>query len=193
MEVAKIYTQFHTELLRYVKSKVRSAEDAEDILQNVFIKITNGIGSLSEDVKLKSWLFTVTRNTIIDYYRVNAARKNVTPSEEIQEYIPESDDVDSTKGLEQCMSSMINLLPEAYREIIIESEIKGVKQKDLAEKYGVAYPSMRSKVQRGRERLKQLFYNCCHISTDVRGNIIDADRKDNCGDACNPCSKIGES
>ncbi len=192
MEVAKIYTQFHTELLRYVKSKVRSAEDAEDILQNVFIKITSGIGSLSDDVKLKSWLFTVTRNTIIDYYRINANRKKVTTSDEIHEDIPEMDDVDSTKGLEQCMSSMINLLPEAYRQIIIESEIKGVKQKDLAEKYGVAYPSMRSKVQRGRERLKQLFYNCCHITTDVRGNIIDADRKDNCGDACNPCSKIGE-
>lgn len=193
MEVGRIYTQFHTELLRYVKSKVSSAEDAEDLIQNVFIKITSGIGSLSDDVKLKSWLFTVTRNTIIDYYRLNANRKKVTTSDEIHEDIPEVDDVDSTKGLEQCMSSMINLLPEEYRQIIIESEIKGVKQKDLAEKYGVAYPSMRSKVQRGRERLKQLFYNCCHISTDVRGNIIDADRKDDGGDACNPCSKIGES
>ena len=193
MEVGKIYTQFHTELLRYVKSKVRSTEDAEDILQNVFIKITSSIDNLSDHVKLKGWLFTITRNTIIDYYRVNANKKNETPSEEIHEDIPELDDVDSTKGLDQCMGSMISLLPEEYREIIIESEINGVKQKKLAEKYGIAYPSMRSKVQRGRERLKQLFYNCCHISTDVRGNIIDAQGKGNCGGPCNPCSTIGES
>lgn len=191
MEVTTIYTQFHTELLRYVKSKVRSPEDAEDILQNVFIKITSGVGNLSEDVKLKSWLFTVTRNTIIDYYRVHSNKKNVTTSEEIQEDIPELDGDDSTKGLDQCIGSMISLLPDEYREIIIESEIKGVKQKDLAERYGIAYPSMRSKVQRGRERLKQLFHNCCHISTDVRGNIIDAQGKGNCG-PCDPRSTIGD-
>ena len=193
MEVGTIYTQFHTELLRYVKSKVRSVEDAEDILQNVFIKITSGIDKLSEDVKLKSWIFTITRNSIIDYYRVNANKKNVITSDEINKDIPELDNDDSTKGLDQCMGSMISLLPDEYREVIIESEINGVKQKELADKYGIPYPSMRSKVQRGRERLKQLFHNCCHISTDVRGNIIDAHGKGNCGSPCNPCSTIGES
>jgi RNA polymerase sigma-70 factor, ECF subfamily len=193
MEVGTIYKQFNAELLRYLKRKVRSAEDAEDILQNVFIKITSGIDKLSEDVKLRSWIFTITRNSIIDYYRVNANKKNVITSEEINEDIPELDNDDSTKGLDQCMSSMISLLPEEYREIIIESEINGVKQKDLAEKYGIAYPSMRSKIQRGRDRLKQLFLNCCHIATDVRGNIIDAQGKENCGGPCNPCSNIGES
>ncbi len=88
------------------------------------------------------------------------------------------------------MSSMIGLLPDDYREIIIESEIKGVKQKDLADKYGMAYPSIRSKVQRGRERLKQLFNNCCHIETDKLGNVIEAQGKTDCGGPCNPCSGI---
>jgi RNA polymerase sigma-70 factor, ECF subfamily len=193
MEVETIYAQFNAELLRYVKSKVRSAEDAEDILQNVFIKITSGIDKLSDDMKLKSWIFTITRNSIIDYYRTNATKKNVITSEDINEDFPELDNDDPTKGLDQCMGSMISLLPEEYREIIIESEINGIKQKDLAVKYGIAYSSMRSKVQRGRERLKQLFHNCCHISTDVRGNIIDAQGKENCGGPCNPCSTNSQS
>ena len=188
MEVATIYTRFHTELLRYIKSKVRSSEDAEDILHNVFIKISTGIDKLTEDVKLKNWIFTITRNAIIDYYRVNASRKEMTPTEEISENIPESEDLDTTKGLDQCMSSMIGLLPDEYRNIIIESEINGVKQKDLADKYGIAYPSMRSNVQRGRERLKQLFFNCCHIATDARGNVMEEKGKGNCGVPCNPCS-----
>lgn len=187
MEVGAIYKQFHTELLRYVKRKVRSTEDAEDILQNVFIKISSGIANLSEDEKLKSWIFTITRNAIIDYYRVNASNKTVTTSEKISEEIPGLDDNDFTMGLDQCMGSMIAMLPEEYKDIIIESEINGIKQKDLAERYGIAYVSMRSKVQRGRERLKQLFYDCCHISTDARGNIMDAQGKGNCG-PCNPCA-----
>lgn len=188
MEVAGIYKTFRSEILGYIKSKIRSREDAEDILQNVFIKISANLDKLAgEDVKLKSWIFTITRNAIIDYYRINANKKKVAVTEEISEDILEpEEDSDPTKGLDQCMSSMIGLLPDDYRDIIIESEIKGVKQKDLADKYGMAYPSMRSKVQRGRERLKQLFHNCCHIETDKLGNVMEAQGKTDCGGPCNP-------
>lgn len=190
MEVAGIYKQFHSELLSYIKSKVRSREDAEDILQNVFVKMSLGIAKLDEDVKIKNWIFTVTRNTIIDYYRVNANKKKLAVNEEFDDQIPEVEEIDQTKGLDQCMGSMIGLLPDEYRDIIVESEIKGVKQKDLADKYGMAYPSMRSKVQRGRERLKQLFHNCCHIETDKLGNVMEAQEKSDCGGPCKPCSGI---
>jgi RNA polymerase sigma-70 factor (ECF subfamily) len=174
-------------MLGYVKSKIRSKEDAEDILQNVFIKISSNVDKLDEDVKLKNWIFTITRNAVIDYYRVNANRKKVGVTEEIDENIFEAEDTDPTKGLDQCMHTMIGLLPEEYRDIITESEIKGIKQKDLAEKYGIAYPSLRSRVQRGRERLKQLFYNCCNIETDTRGNVMGVEGKTDCGEPCNPC------
>jgi RNA polymerase sigma-70 factor (ECF subfamily) len=191
MEVAGIYKQFHSELLGYIKRKVRSREDAEDILQNVFIKISSNLDKLTEDVKLKNWIFTITRNAVIDYYRINANKKKVAINEEINDGILEpEEDFDPTKGLDQCMNSMIGLLPDEYRDIIIESELKGVRQKDLADKYGIAYPSMRSKVQRGRERLKQLFYNCCHIETDKLGNVIEAQGKTDCAGPCNPCSGI---
>jgi RNA polymerase sigma-70 factor (ECF subfamily) len=186
MEVTTIYKEFHSDLLRYVKSKVRSREDAEDILQNVFIKISSNVNKLTEDVKIKNWLFTITRNTIIDYYRANANKSKVAIGDDIEEQLFDSDDPDPTKGLDRCMNSMISLLPEEYRTIIIDSEITGIKQKDLAEKYGIAYPSMRSRVQRGRERLKQLFYNCCHIETDKLGNIIEAKSKNDCAGPCNP-------
>ena len=187
MEVTNIFKQFHVELLGYIRSKIRSREDAEDILQNVFIRISSNVDKLSEEVKLKNWIFTITRNAIIDYYRMNATRKKVAVQEEINDDIIESDDPDPTKGLDQCMSSMIGLLPEEYRDIIIESEINGVKQKDLALRYGIPYPSLRSKVQRGRERLKQLFYNCCHIETDKLGNVIEARGKADCAGPCTPC------
>jgi RNA polymerase sigma-70 factor (ECF subfamily) len=188
MEVSAIYNQFHQQLLGYVRSKIRSKEDAEDILQNVFIKISSNVDKINEEVKLKNWIFAITRNAIIDYYRANATKKKMAVTEELDDDIFEADDPDPTKGLDQCMGSMIGLLPEEYRDIIIDSEIKGIKQKDLAEKYGIAYPSMRSRVQRGRERLKQLFQNCCHIETDIRGNVLDARGKSDCGGPCEPCA-----
>jgi RNA polymerase sigma-70 factor (ECF subfamily) len=102
--------------------------------------------------------------------------------------IPAAENQDSTQGLDQCINRMIALLPDEYRDIIIDSEIKGIKQKDLADHYGLAYPSIRSRVQRGRERLKQLFYNCCHIETDSRGNVMNAQSRNACDSPCDPCS-----
>jgi RNA polymerase sigma-70 factor, ECF subfamily len=186
MEIAQIYSDFRQSLFSFIRSRVRSKEDAEDILQNVFLKMSSNVDRLSDDEKLASWMYAITRNSIIDYYRFNAKRSNVAVSPAIEENLPEELDSDPTKGLDQCMISMINLLPADYRAIIIDSEIKGIKQKDLAEKYGIAYPSMRSRVQRGRERLKQLFYNCCHIQTDRLGQIMDVKGKSDCG-SCDPC------
>jgi len=187
MEVTSIYKQFHSELLGFVKSKIRSKEDAEDVLQNVFIRISSNVDKLNDDVKLKNWIFTITRNAIIDYYRVSATKRKVAVVDEIDENILNSTDPDPTKGLDQCMNTMIQQLPDEYREIIIDAEMKGIKQKDLADKYGLAYPSMRSRVQRGRERLKQLFYSCCHIETDNLGNIVEAKGRTDCDGPCKPC------
>jgi RNA polymerase sigma-70 factor (ECF subfamily) len=186
MEVAGIYTQFSRALLTFIRSKIKSKEDAEDILQNVFIKISANVNKLSEKEKLQSWVFTITRNAIIDYYRVNATKKNILMGEDLAQQVLEEENSDNTKGLDQCMSSMIELLPEEYRNIIIDSELNGIRQKDLAEKYGIAYPTMRSRVQRGRERLKQLFYNCCHIKVDSHGNILEAQKKSDCKSPCEP-------
>lgn len=186
MEIAGIYTEFHRALLVYVQSKIRSKEDAEDILQNVFAKISANADSLSGKDKIQNWLFTVTRNAVIDYYRVNAKKKNVELNKSISEQLLEEEITDPTKGLDNCVSTMIALLPEEYKGIVEDAEIHGISQKELAEKYNMAYSSMRSRVQRGRERLKQLFYNCCHIKTDTHGNVLHAQGLPDCESPCRP-------
>jgi RNA polymerase sigma-70 factor (ECF subfamily) len=191
MKVAEIYTEFRQSLLSFIQSKVRSREDAEDILQNVFVKISSGINKLSDNEKLTSWVYTITRNSIIDYYRADRSKRNVVVNAFVEKNMPEEGNPDPTGGLDQCMNAMINLLPDDYRNVIIDSEIKGIKQKELASKYDMPYPSMRSRVQRGRERLKQLFYNCCHIQTDMFGNVMNVRSKSCDGGPCNPCNSTG--
>lgn len=186
MEIGGIYTEFYQSLLGYVRTKIRSKEDAEDILQNVFVKISANANSLSEKDKVKNWLFTVTKNAVIDYYRSNGRKHNIQLEEKLADQFIEEESVDPTKGLDHCVSSMIRLLPDEYRDIVEDAELRGIKQKDLAEKYNMAYPSMRSRVQRGRERLKQLFHNCCHIQTDTRGNVMKVQGRQDCKTPCNP-------
>ena len=180
MELATIYSQFHQALLRFIKSKVNNHHDAEDILQNVFIKISSGINDLSRKEKLQSWIYTIARNSIIDYYRVAGNKKDVVMRDDISESFTLEEYNDTTKGLDCCLMNFMNLLPEEYKDLIIDVELNGVKQKELAQKYNLAYPSIRSRVQRGREKFKQLLLNCCSIESDNRGNILNVVSRGTC-------------
>lgn len=171
MELASIYTQFHQSLLGFIKSKVNNHQDAEDIVQNVFIKVATGLGDVNRIEKLQSWIYAIARNAIIDYYRSNNGKTRLSAEEHA---VDKSDDeyIDTTKGLDCCLLDFVNRLPEEYRDLIIDVEIHGMKQKDLAGKYELAYPTLRSRVQRGREKLKQILLDCCHVQWDTRGNIL---------------------
>jgi RNA polymerase sigma-70 factor (ECF subfamily) len=186
MEVTGLYHQFHQSLYNYIRAKVRTVEDAQDILQTVFTKITVHADTLSGKEKIQHWIFTITRNTIIDYYRMNAGKRALPVTDGFEDQLKDESSVDSTKGLDLCLHNLIALLPDDYRDIIMDSEIRGVPQKSLAEKYNMAYSSLRSRVQRGRERLKQILHTCCHIQVDRHGNILEARLKDSCNSPCSP-------
>ena len=187
MQLNKIHKQFHSTLFNYVIHRVKDRDDAADILQEIFIKIAYKIDTLKDEEKLKSWIFTIARNSIIDYYRKNGKTQNHDLTDNLAETTISKEDPDVTKGLDKCLKGFIQKLPEEYKHIIIDSEIKGIKQKDLAEKYAMAYPSVRSRVQRGRKQLKELLLSCCKIEADSRGNILQSTQKDNCGDVCGTC------
>jgi RNA polymerase sigma-70 factor (ECF subfamily) len=187
MEIASIHSQFYKVLYSYIAGRIKNKDDAADILQEVFIKIAANLSSLTNKDKLKSWIFSITRNAIIDYYRKSKQRFQTDISDEILDELTEEKEEDVTKGLDKCLLNFIDRLPVEYRGIIVDSELKGVKQKDLVDKYDLAYPSVRSRVQRGRTRLKQMLLNCCKIEADSRGNIIKATLKKNHTGNCGPC------
>lgn len=190
MKLDAIYTEFHNVLLGFIKSKVSNHEDAEDIVQNVFLKVSNGLGELNKKEKLQSWIYAIARNSIIDYYRANANKKNLSIKEETSESFTNEEYIDTTKGLDCCLIDIVNQLPDEYRDIIIDVEINSAKQKDLVEKYKLAYPTIRSRVQRGREKLKQLLLECCNIKWDTRGNILEVQSKSGCvSDEGGDCKK----
>ena len=182
MEVAAIYTQYHQVLLGFIKSKINNYRDAEDILQNVFIRVATGVNDLKRKEKLQSWIYAIARNAIIDYYRKGTNNKPLLLEEETANIFTDEEYHDTTKGLDCCLIDFVNQLPEEYRDIIIDVEMKGLKQKDIAIKYNLAYPTIRSRVQRGREKLRQILLDCCHIKWDNRGNILDVKSGMSCGE-----------
>jgi RNA polymerase sigma-70 factor, ECF subfamily len=187
MELADVYNKFRKSLFSYIYSKINNREDAEDILQNVFVKMHTNIETLSDKEKIQNWLYRITRNAIIDYYRSKANKKRkLELTEKFPADLEEERSSDNTKGMDRCLRDFIDQLPEEYKSIIIDSELKGISQKELSRKYDLEYVTLRSRVQRGRQRLHKMFTNCCSIQADKFGNIIGVNYKGSCESSCGP-------
>lgn len=174
MATEEIWDQFHDQLLSFIKSKVSNQEIAEDILQDVFIKIHTKQEGLKAKNKLTSWIYQITRNSIIDHYK---KRKDYS-SEVID--TPEALLI-SNPNIEflNCLIPFVNKLPSPYQEAIRKTSLEGMSQKEYAAINNLSYSAAKSRVQRGREKLKKLFVNCCDLKSDKYGNII-SDKKDDC-------------
>ncbi|MFW2438148.1 MAG: RNA polymerase sigma factor SigZ [Arenicellales bacterium] len=169
----RIWYEYHIKLSTFIRSKV--AEDVvDDILQDVFVKIHTRLDSLKENVKLESWLYQITRNTVIDYYR---SRK---PTEQLPDWIeqPEPNEEEIIrKELSSCLESMVNELPDKYREAVQLSEMENKTQKEVAEMKDISLSGAKSRIQRGRILLKTMLYDCCQIEINKNNQLVSYDKK----------------
>lgn len=172
MNIEEIWKAFSEPLKSFIKKRVRSEHDVDDILQIVFIKIFKNLDSLKEDQKLQAWIYQITRNGIIDYYR----KEKLHVSEDFANYMESDgafDGPDVVNELSACIRPMVIELPVKYKEALELTEFHGLTQKQLSEKLGLSFSGAKSRVQRGREKLKILLLECCHFEFDRLGHIID--------------------
>lgn len=177
-EVTTIWINFHKELKAFILNKTRNSADTDDILQDVFIKIIRNIDKVNQAENLKNYLYGIVRNSINDYFK---NKKIASTSVEIVEKITEEDTQSLNRTIaECCIKPFINKLPNDYREALLLTEFQNISQKELAEKLNISYSGAKSRVQRGREKLKQLIQDCCSYESDNYGNLIAIENK-NCG------------
>lgn len=172
MDFHRIYEQFDDQLRRFIHGRVADPAAADDILQDVYLRIHAKIGGLREGDRLESWIYQIARNAIVDHYR----RKR--PVEELPEQVAmladeeeEPDEVLAT--LAASVETMLSCLPDQYREALEFTELRGMSQVELAKALGLSVSGAKSRVQRARDRLKQAFLECCHFELDRHGRVID--------------------
>ncbi|AGF78021.1 RNA polymerase, sigma subunit, SigZ [Desulfocapsa sulfexigens DSM 10523] len=168
-----IWHEYHMKLTAFIRGKV--AEDVvDDLLQDVFIKIHTRIDSLKENKKLESWLYQITRNTVIDYYRSRRPTKNLP--DWIEQ--PQHDEKETIrKELSSCLEPMVKELPDKYREAVRLSELEHKNQKEIAEMENISLSGAKSRVQRGRALLKTMLHDCCQIEINHNNTLVSYKKK----------------
>ena len=164
-----IWQEFAGKLDRFIRARVADASTAEDIRQDVFVKIQSRLDQLKEPAKLEGWIYLIARNAIIDHYRL---RKETVPVPETLAVEPQTDNGE-VEELKAAFRRMIYSLPEPHREALVLTEFEGLTHQQLADRLGLSLSGAKSRVQRGRDQLKQRLHECCTFEFDRRGKVID--------------------
>ena len=183
--IEQIWKEYHTKLHSFIQKRVGDASTADDILQEVFIRIMSRIDTLKESNKMQSWIYQIARNAIIDHYRAHKTMEELPETLTAEEVEPGEK---ARQEIESCLLPMIQSLPEHYRQAVMLSEIEGLTQKEAAKKQGISLSGAKSRVQRGRAMVKEMLLGCCHFEFDRLGRVIDYEQKGNaCGKTCRKC------
>ena len=161
-----VWNQTQDKLKSFVFRYTRDKALAEDIVQDVFLKVHAKLGQLKESDKLAGWIFQIARNTITDYFRNKSKTINPNDIDWEAEKIPLNDCVAG------CLQDMMTTLPEKYRNALELTEFKNLSQLELANELGISYSGAKSRVQRARQMLKEKMDSAYRIKFDSYGNVI---------------------
>jgi RNA polymerase sigma-70 factor, ECF subfamily len=160
------WDNLYKELVLFVQTKVKDKPTAEDIVQDVFIKVHTKSDQLKEADKISGWIYQITRNAVADHFR--SASRNVEPvNVNWDSHYNELNDC-----VMHCLQALMTTLPDKYRVPLELAELENLSQYELAERLNISYSGARSRVQRGRKMLKEKLDALYLIKTDHYGNVI---------------------
>ena len=192
IDASSLWTAFAPPLRAFLARRVPPGVEADDLLQDVFLRVIKRLDSLRSTERPEAWLFQIARNALRDSLRTRQRKDGRTDSLEID--LPAETDTaavpESEEELAPCLTPMIARLAEPYRTAIELTTIQGLSQPAAARQLGITVSGMKSRVQRGREQLRKMLVRCCEISVDVRGGVSDFHLRS--ADACSCDDKASQ-
>ena len=181
----QIWVELKTNLYRFIARRAASDADADDILQNVFFKIHTQIDRLRDTSKIHSWVYRITRNAIVDYYRSRRADLSFDAAPDIfdvaQDETPKAEA--ERREIIACLKPMVDRLSPDYREALQMSDLQGITQAEVAARLQLSVSGAKSRVQRARGQVRNMLMNCCQMQFDRLGRPVAIDNA-NCGSTC---------
>ena len=177
---AEAWTSFHDGLLRYLRRRLPTEADAEDVLQDVFLRIHEGAGA-GRPERLEAWVFGIARRAVADFYRARGRRLDDAPEEAAEPAVaPDEAGVHARRGdhdvHEEVLSwlvPMVEALPEGYREAVRLADVEGLPQREVAARLGLTLSGAKSRVQRGRALLGEALQACCEVAFGPDGRAVE--------------------
>lgn len=183
LSLESVWGEYQSALKSFLHSKVSNPDDVDDLQQEILIKTHQNLATVKDADSVKSWLFQLANRTIIDFYRKRARYQRDSEIQAEDLWFEQQEDL-IEQEMAKCIQPFVNALPQEQAILLSEVDLKGASQKQLADKVGLSYSTLKSRVQKGRVELRKLFEECCTLQLDKNGSVIDCEVK---SDGCVKC------
>jgi RNA polymerase sigma-70 factor (ECF subfamily) len=189
--------QLRADVSRLVAHRLPTRADVEDVVQEVLLRVWKHGARVRDGERFGAWLSRVAYTAAADHMRARqrhpVSRYEPTAGDEAPEAPSDTGEEgpEAKELIAAVLRPFIAALPPRYREAVALSELEGHSHAAIAERLGVSVSAVKSRVQRGRDQLRQMLERCCEIGLDARGAPVSCELRPDgrlppgccCGDA----------
>lgn len=189
----EIYRTYEKPIFNYILRMVRDRADAEDLTQEVFVKIYQGLSDFRGDAKLSTWIYRVATNLCLDHFKkksfqlkkktapleitnINDSTATIISQPLADKTSPPVDEAVIASDANRWLKYFLEQLPRDYRVIFILAELQELKNREIAEILKLSLETVKIRRHRARKKLKELLDACCTFHYD-ENDQIDWDEK----------------
>jgi RNA polymerase sigma-70 factor (ECF subfamily) len=185
--LARIYEAYHRKVVAYT-AKLLGSDLAEDVAQEVFVKVGRSLDTLSDDTKLTSWIYAITINTVRDHARKHGAEAGrLVPAREKHGADDAADDPlaqlpnTTSRGPEQsairnemvaCYLDYVRRLPRRYYVVYALSELEDLSNQEIADRLSLSLGTVKIRLHRARALLHGELRRNCRCYRNERGELM---------------------
>ncbi len=152
-EQTRLYTEYRGRVLGYIRARVSSREDAEDLCEDVFLKVLRASGSYDGEKSAPgTWIYAITRNTVIDYFRRTRPAEEL-PEDLAEEELPE-DGLLQTELLES-LAKALERLPGELTDIVVLRYYDRLPLTEIALRLGLSYGAVKLRHRKALDLLRR--------------------------------------
>lgn len=152
----------------------RNPQDAEDLVQETYLKAFNAFDRFTPGTNMKAWLYRIMTNTYINSYRKKQRRPHETSTEDVTDHQLyttsshdstglESAEVEALKGMPNSrISEAFDQLNEEYRMVVYMADVEEMAYKEIAEALEIPLGTVMSRLHRGRKQLRAMLKDVAH-------------------------------
>ena len=182
LNITEIYDTYEKKIYNYILRMVKNEQAAEDLTQEVFIKVYQKLASYRGDAAFSTWIYRIATNTYLDHFR-SAGHKRTTVTDQLEEddfSAAKPDEADKVLSIEEslikttmnsCIRGYLNNLSEDYRSVIMLHDLQGLKNREISDVLEVSLDTVKIRLHRARKKFRSVLAANCNFYTNQRDGL----------------------